>query len=272
MNIIDLLTYPFVQRALIAGVISGALLAIFGVYVSLRKMSFFSEGIAHASLAGVAIGILLGQEPVLWAAFYSVLFASTVYYLEKKTRLSPDSLIGILFTSSLALGVLLINLKSGYQPDLLSFLFGNILTIRSIDLVVIAIAALLIGAVLVLKRKQYLLLALNKELAQVSGLRVEWLSYLLYVLLALAVVLGIKVLGIVLVSALLIIPTAAAKLFSATVKSLFVLSVVFAELSVLIGMAVSLLFNLPSGSCIILAATALFFGGFLIVSVPHRRK
>ena len=267
MNFLDLLSYGFIQRALLAGVISGALLAILGVYVSLRKMAFFSEGIAHASLAGVAIGILLQGEPMIWATIYSILFATAIYYLEKKTRLSADSLIGILFTSSLALGVLLINLKSGYQPDLLSYLFGNILTIRAFDLIAIAIIATLTATILFAKQKQFLLLALNKEMAAVAGLNTELLSYAMYVLLALAVVLGIKVLGIVLVSALLIIPTATAKLFSSNVKSLFTMSVVYAEIAVMIGLAASFLLDLPSGSCIILTGTAIFMCVFLVKSI-----
>ncbi|MFA6430010.1 MAG: metal ABC transporter permease [Patescibacteria group bacterium] len=267
MDFFQLLTYPFVQRAILAGVISAGLLAILGVFVHVRRMAFFSEGIAHASLAGVAIGILLNQEPLLWAAIWSAAFASAVYILEKKTHLSPDSLIGILFTSSLAFGVLLINLKPGYQPDLISFLFGNILTVRAADLTVIAVAAVLIGAFLLWQFRSYLLLSLNKEMAHVAGLRTELLSFLLYLVLAIAVTLGIKVLGIVLVGALIIIPTATAKLFAGSVRSLLIQSIIFAELAVLIGIALSLTWNLPTGSLIILTGTTLFLASLGVKNV-----
>ena len=143
-NLINLISYPFVLRAIFAGIITAALLAFLGVFVVLRKMSFFSDGIAHASLAGVAAGILLSSQPLLWAIIVGVIFAVLVYWLERRTSISVDAIIGILFTASLALGVVLINLKSGYQPELISFLFGNILTIQYADIWLILAAALVI--------------------------------------------------------------------------------------------------------------------------------
>ena len=151
------------------GIFSGALLAALGIFVVLRKMAFFSDGIAHTALAGVAIALLVGQQPLVWAVGMGVVFSVAIYFLEKKTDIAPDSLIGILFTSSLALGVVLMNFKKGYQPDLLSFLFGNILTIRSGELwIIIPLAAVILGFVLFNYRK-YLFICLNDELAKSGG-------------------------------------------------------------------------------------------------------
>ncbi|MFH1632008.1 MAG: metal ABC transporter permease, partial [bacterium] len=136
--IAELLTYPFMQRALIAGAILGVLLASLGVLATLRKMAFFGEGVAHASLAGIAIAVLAGFTPLPFAIAWAVLIAVIIYTLERATKLPSDTLIGILFTASMALGVILIGQTQGYQPELLSFLFGSILTIKSIDLIIIA--------------------------------------------------------------------------------------------------------------------------------------
>lgn len=263
-HLIDLLSYPFVQRALLAGVFSGALLAILGIFVVLRKMAFFSDGIAHTALAGVAIALLVGQEPLFWAVLWGIAFAVSIFFLERKTNISPDSLIGILFTSSLALGVVLMNFKRGYQPDLLSFLFGNILTIRVVELRMIIPASIIIGAFIIAHYKKYLFICLNQELAYMAGIRTEAYRLVLYVLLAISSILAIKMFGIILVSALIIIPVSFGKLFARNAKSLLIISIVFVETIVITGMMISLMFNLPTGAIIILTGTTLFILGMIL--------
>jgi ABC-type Mn2+/Zn2+ transport system permease subunit len=263
-HLIELLSYPFVQRALLAGVFSGALLAILGIFVVLRKMAFFSDGIAHTALAGVAIALLVGQEPLLWAVFWGIIFSVSIFFLEKKTDISPDSLIGILFTSSLALGVVLINFKKGYQPDLLSFLFGNILTIRSAELWAIIPVSFAIGAFTIYHYKKYLFICLNQELAYLAGIRTEAYRLILYVLLAISSILAIKMFGIILVSALIIIPVSFGKLFARSAKSLLVISIVFVEMIIIAGTILSLLFNLPTGAVIVLVGTVFFVLGMML--------
>jgi zinc transport system permease protein len=257
-NLAELLSYPFVQRALLAGVFSGALLAVLGIFVVLRKMAFFSDGIAHTALAGVAIALLVGQEPLIWAVGVGTVFALAIYFLERKTDIAPDSLIGILFTSSLALGVVLMNFKRGYQPDLLSFLFGNILTIRSTELwIIIPLAAIILSFVL-FNYTKYLFICLNDELAKLAGIRTEIYRVLLYVLLAVSSILAIKMFGIILVSALLIIPVSFSKLFARSAKSLLALSILFVEIIVIGGSILSLVLDLPTGAVIVLTGTILF--------------
>jgi zinc transport system permease protein len=264
MQMIQLLGEPFVQRALVAGLFSGVLLAILGIFVALRKMAFFSDGIAHTSLAGVAVALLLGHQPLPWAVGVGVLFAVLIYLLEKRTDIAPDSLIGILFTSSLALGVVLIHFKRGYQPDLLSFLFGNILTIRDYEVAVIVPLSAAIALLLVGGYRKYLFVCLNEELARIAGMRPETHKISLYVILAVATILAIKMFGIILVSALLILPVSFAKLFAASARSLLALSVFFVALVVVAGMLLSLLFNLPTGATIVLAGTAAFSLGIVV--------
>lgn len=268
-NFFELIQYPFVQRAILAGIFAGGLLAVLGIFVVLRKMSFMSEGLAHASLTGVAIGLLTGQAPLAWAIVFCVVFALIIFALEQKANLAPDSLIGILFTTSLALGILLINLKSGYQPDLMSFLFGNILTIQETDVWIIIGASVLITSFVIFSYKQYLFVALNENMAKIAGIGVNRARLTLYVILAIAIVLGIKMLGIVLVSALLIMPVSTAKLVSGSAKSLLAVTIVASEIIVLAGMFLSLLFNLPTGSMIVLTGSFLFLIVFLITYGKH---
>ena len=255
---LDVLQYPFMQRAIIAGVVLACLLAWLGVFVIMRKMSFFSDGIAHASLAGVAGGVVAGIHPLTTALVFSIVFALVIYYLEKKTTLSSDAIIGILFTSGMALGVVLISLKSGYQPDLVSFLFGNILAIRPVDLAIISLLSVFIIVFLVYNHKSITLMALDADTAYMAGVRVELLQVAFYIILAVSVVLGLKILGIILVSALLIIPASTAKLVSRSFKSLIVQSIVFSEIIVILGIMLSYVLDLPTGPMIVLVGAGVF--------------
>ena len=269
---LDILQYPFMQRAIIAGVVLACLLAWLGVFVIMRKMSFFADGIAHASLAGVAAGVLAGIHPLTTALIFSVLFSIAIYSLEKKTTLSSDAIIGILFTSGMALGVVLISFKSGYQPDLVNFLFGNILAIKPADLAIITALAAAIVVFLVCNHKSITLMALDMDTAYMAGIRVDLLQVSFYIILAVSVVLGLKILGIILVSALLIIPASTAKLLSKSFKGLIVQSVAFSEVIVILGIALSYYLDSPTGPMIVLVGTGVFLGVFALKSLTAMGK
>jgi zinc transport system permease protein len=253
----EILHYEFMQRALIIGVILAALLAFIGVFVVLKKMSFFSDGIAHASLAGIAIGILLSVSPLITAIIFSVIFAIFIFILEKKTKLSSDAIIGLIFTSGMALGVILLNFKQGYQPELISFLFGNILAIQQSELIITIIFSAIVGLFLILNYKKIALMVLNEDMAYISGINVNILQLALYIILTISVVLGIKMLGIVLISALLIIPVSISKLISNSFKKLIILSIIFSEITVISGITMSYYFDTPTGPTIVLTGIGL---------------
>jgi zinc transport system permease protein len=198
-------------------------------------------------------------QPLATAVIFSVLFALTIYYLEKNTSLSSDAIIGMLFTSGMALGVVLISFKHGYQPDLMSFLFGNILAITDTDLIIIGTLSVLIGFFLVFNHRGITLMSLDRDTAYLDGVKVDLLQVTLYIILAVSVVLGLKVLGIVLVSALLIIPPSTAKLVSTSFKSLVIASLSFSEAVVLVGIGISYYINAPTGPVIVLVGTVMFF-------------
>jgi zinc transport system permease protein len=268
---IEMLQLPFMQRAIIAGMVLGVLLAYLGIFVTLRKMAFFSDGIAHAALAGAAIGLLTSFSPLLSALIFSMFLAGLIYWLEKKSSLSSDSIIGILFTSGMALGIILISLRRGYQPELIGYLFGNILAIRRLDLILISIVSLLIMAFILSQKRKLTLLALDREMAYMAGINPDFHQLLLYIMLAAALVLGIRVLGIILVSAVLIIPVSTARLFSRSFKSLVLWTILISEGVMTCGLLLSYYLNLPSGAVIVLTGSTVFVLAFAACSVYRGR-
>jgi zinc transport system permease protein len=269
---LDLLLLPFMQRAILAGLVLGLLLSYLGIFVTLRKMAFFSDGIAHAALAGAAIGLLTRFSPLLSALVFSMLLAALVYWLEKKSSLSSDAIIGIMFTSGMALGVVLISLRPGYQPELISYLFGNILAIRRVDLALIILLAAVILAFIFSHKRKLTLLALDREMACMAGINPDLYELLLYIMLACALVLGIRVLGVILVSAILIIPVSTARLLSRSFKSLTWLTVLIAEFTVLAGLVLSYFLDLPTGAVIVLTGSTLFSLAFIASALRKRSR
>ncbi len=255
---LEILSFPFMQRALIAGVISALLLGTVGVYVVSRQMSFMGDGIAHASLAGVALALLLGWAPLPLAMIVGVLIAIVIFFLEKKTNISSDAAIGMLFTSGLALGVILLRFFEGYQPELISFLFGNILSVQSLDIVVMATVGSILLILLFVFKRQLTFMTLDPEGGYLHGLSSWSYDLLLYIITALSIVLSIKLLGIVLVSALLIIPSSISKLVSRSFDAFLRNAVLLAVLIVILGLMLSYWLDLPSGATIVLTGTLLF--------------
>lgn len=258
MVLLEMISYTFMQRAFMAGAVLALLLASLGIFVTIRKMAFFGDGIAHSSLAGIAIAILAGVAPLPVALVWAVAVALVIWWLERNTRLPSDTVIGILFTASMALGVILMSRTSGYQPELVSFLFGSILAIRVFDLALIAGIGAAILVWLALSFRQLTFLSLSEDQAAISGVHVKLQTVILYAALALSTVLGVKILGIILVSALLILPSAVSRLLTSTLRGHVIMSLVLAELMVAIGLAVSYLFDLPSGATVILVGAAMF--------------
>lgn len=261
---IEIFSYPFMQKALVAGVILGFLLAVLGVFVNLRRMAFFADGIAHASLSGVAIGLLFSFSPFLMAIILTVIFAVILFFLEEKKKISSDTAIGIVFTAGMSLGVILMSFKAGYQPDLISFLFGNILAISTFDLWIIVILSFVALVFVFSFIKSLTLLALDDESAYILGVKVFWLKLCFYVVLAVSVVLGIKALGVLLVSGLLIIPVAIAKNLARSFRKMIFWSVIFSELIVFLGLSLSYFWNLPTGPLIVLIGTVILILSFLL--------
>ncbi|MGE7993464.1 metal ABC transporter permease [Pseudomonas sp. NPDC089554] len=261
----EALAYGFVINALLAGLMIGPVLGGLGTLVVVKRFAFFSEAVGHAALTGVAIGILLGEPytgPYGSLFGYCLLFGILLNFLRNRTGLSPDTLIGVFLSVSLALGAsLLLMLAGKINVHILeNVLFGSVLTVSAHDLVVLGVVAILVLALALPLYNRIILASFNPQLAAVRGVAVKTLDYLFVVLVTLVTVASVKVIGAILVGALLVIPAAAARLVSQSLKGFFFVSVAIATLSTLLGILLPIVFDLPvpSGAAIILVSGACF--------------
>ncbi len=254
----EFLSYPFMQRALIAGITIGIVCSFIGVFVILQKMSFFANAIAHSSLAGIALGFLMGLNPMVTAVIFGIIVALLVSYLKSRSILSVDTIIGIFLPASMALGILIIGLMEGYRPDLLSYLFGNILAVDRFYLYLSVGLGLAIIMLLSIFFKKYMFITFDRELAAIQGLNVVAYDYLFIILLATTVIIGTRVVGIILISALIVIPAASSKNISSNFTQMVAYSVIFGFASSLLGLVASYFLNIASGASIIMVSAAIF--------------
>ena len=252
LTMLEALQYEFMRNALIAGLLAAVACGIVGVYVVVKRIVFISGGIAHASFGGIGLGYFLGINPIIGALFFSLASGLAIGGIIRRTRLPADTAIGILWAVGMALGVVFIALTPGYAPDLMSYLFGSILTVPFSDIVLmLVLVAVIIGVVAALY-KEYLILAFDEEYGTVAGVPVERLYLLLLAMIALTVVVLIQVVGMILVIALLTFPAAMARQFTHNMKTMMLLSVLFGFLFTLGGLWLSYELKLPSGATIVL--------------------
>ena len=255
----DLLDYGFAQRALITGALLGVTCAVLAFFVVLRRMAFIGVGISHAALGGVALGVVLGIPPVLAATVFAVLVAWVIGWIAARGQVAEDTAIGVFFATAMALGVALISRSDSYRQDLMGYLFGNILSVSTADVWVLAGLALGSLAILALFFKEFLFLGVDEEAARAAGLPAEALRYLLLTVLAVTIVASMKVVGSVLVSAFLVIPAATGQAVAGSSRGMLGVAVASALASVAAGLWLSWIWDLPSGASIVLASAVLFF-------------
>ena len=267
----EFLSYGFIQRALLTGSLLGATCAVLAVFVVLRRMAFIGVGISHAALGGVALGLLAGVSPVAAAGGFSVGVAWVIGWITRRGEVSEDTAIGIFFPTAMALGVALISLSGSYRQDLLGYLFGNILSVGPGDLwFLLGLSGVSLG-ILALFFKEFLFLGVDEEAAKAAGLPAAFLNYLLLSILAVTIVAAMKLVGIILVSAFLVIPAATGQTLARSVRGMVLISVASALVSVFMGLWLSWLWNLPSGASIVLFAAVLFFAAYLSGTLRNRR-
>lgn len=226
-------------------------------------MSFFADAIAHSALLGIALGLLLEINPILSAVIVSILISLGISYLKERSLLSLDAIIGVFFSGAVALGILTIGLLKGYRSDLFGYLFGDILAVSDTDLISVGFLAVLSVTILVVFRRQFTAISFNYDLAKISGLKVRFYEYLLMVLIALIVSLGMKIIGIILISSLVVIPAAAAKNIAGSLRSFFALSALIGVASTASGLLLSYLLDAASGPSIVLTSVFFFFLSFV---------
>jgi len=261
---IDIFSLQFMQNAFLAGMMLSFVLAVVSFFVILRRLSFIGVGVAHSAFGGVALGALLGISPTLTAIGFAVVISNAIGYIGKEGHLGTDTAIGIFFPLAMALGVIFIGMSDQYNVDLFGYLFGNILAITRQDLIIIAILGGLVLLSTVMFFKELLFVAYDREVAFVSGMPVAFLDHFFLTILALSVVISMKIIGIILVSALLVIPGAAASQITHRYNSMIVISILIALISTSGGLVISYYADLPSGATIVTLASLIFFATFII--------
>ncbi|RJX27988.1 MAG: metal ABC transporter permease [Dethiobacter sp.] len=255
----EMLAYSFMQRAFLAVLMVGLLCSVLSFFVVLNKLSFMGAGISHAVLGGLAIGVLLGVNPLYTGGAFAVLIALLVGYISKHSKIGTDTVTGIFFVTGMALGITLISFKEGYYPELFSLLFGNVLAVSAADLRFLGVVMALVLLFIFLFFKELLTISFDEELARASGLPVTPLYLGLLVSVALTVVISVLVVGVNLAAALLVIPAATGFKLSRNYRVMLLLAVAVGLISGLGGLVISYNFNTPSGAAIVLCAAAIFF-------------
>ena len=261
---IEILGFEFMRNAFLAGMMLSLVLAVVSFFVVLRRLSFIGVGVAHSAFGGVALGTLLGISPTLTAVGFAVIVSNAIGYIGKQGKLSTDTAIGIFFSLAMALGVIFIGMSDQYNVDLFGYLFGNILAITRHDLIVIAVLGGLVFVSIALLFKELLFVAYDQEVAFVSGMPVVFLDHFFLTILALSVVISMKVIGIILVSALLVIPGAAAMQLTRRYVSMIAAAIIISTASTIGGLILSYYADLASGATIVTLASFIFFISFLI--------
>jgi zinc transport system permease protein len=269
-DLVTLLEFPFMQRAIAGAVLMGILGGVLGSFVTLRSLSFFSHAVGHAALVGVALGVLLQLNPTWMLLPFSLVFGVVVLYLIDKTDLGSDSVLSIVLSGALALGVILTSLIQGYRGNLMSVLFGDILAINTTDLILTLLVLVLSSIFLLSSLRQQILLTLNPAVAEIQGIPVQLYRYAFVVLLSLAVAVAIKAVGVLLVNAFLVIPASIAKLISHNFSRFLVMSVIFGSTTSIAGIIMSGLFNFASGPSIVIVQFIVFVAVFSWVKLTMK--
>jgi zinc transport system permease protein len=254
----DLWTYQFLRHAILAGVFASIACGIIGSYVVVKRIVFIAGGISHTAYGGIGLGYFFGFNPIIGAAIFSLASACGIAWIRQKAVQLEDTLIGIMWAMGMAIGIVLIEKTPGYAPNLMSYLFGNILTVPAFDLYLMAILDFVIIVTVFALFKEFRALTFDEEYAEISGLPVTLLNILLLCLIALTVVLLIRVVGIILVIALLTIPAAISIQFSNNLKKLMFSSVILGVIFTSVGILLSTMYNVTSGATIIFVACTFY--------------
>jgi len=261
--------FAFVQRALLASLLVGTSCSLVGVYVVLRGLAFIGAGIAHAAFGGVALGFLLGWNPLLTAVGFCLGTSGAIHATSQAGKIRMDASIGIFYALTMALGILFVGLMRSYDARLYGYLFGNILSVTRDDLLIIGVLTVVVAATVTVLFKEFQLLSFDAEMAEALGLPAGKLSFVMLLLISLTIVLSLDAVGVMLVFALIVTPASAAYQLTYDYRALFGLSVLFGNLSCFLGLVLSYVFDVPSGATIVLTATALFF--LCLAFSPKRR-
>jgi zinc transport system permease protein len=251
----------FIVNALLAGIALALVAGPLGCVVVWRRMAYFGDTLAHSSLLGVALAVSIELAPILGVVFIGAVLAALLFWLEQRRELSPDTLLGILSHSALALGLIVFSFIQARVPgiDLMAYLFGDILAVNQTEIIWMYLAVIFILSVFSGMWRSLISISVNEDMARTDGINVSLVRFVFMLLLAMVIAAAIKVVGILLITALLIIPAASARAFASTPLQMVVLSTMIAVTAVALGLGASFYQDLPAGPAIVVAAALVFF-------------
>jgi len=261
---IEMLSYDFMIRAFLAGIIIAVLAAISGSFIVLRQYSMITETLAHSALVGVAVGVIAGASPLWMAVVAALISAWTIEYLRSSFDLYSDSVLAIMLSGSLALAVIIVSLAGAFNSSLFSYLFGSILSVTQEDLITMSLFGVVALSLLAAFYRELYFIAYDEEVARTSGIKVDLLNFLLVSIVAIIIALSIRIVGTLLIGAMMVIPTVAALQFKQGFAKTMLLALVFSLLAVIVGMSTSYVFSLPSGATIVLTLLFIFIFSLIV--------
>ncbi|MCD6384589.1 metal ABC transporter permease [Candidatus Sumerlaeota bacterium] len=267
----DALHYEFMQNALFAGLLASVACGIIGTLIVVNRIVFISGGIAHAAYGGIGLAFFIGFSPLLGAVGFALAVAFIIAFISLKNKQRADTVIGALWAMGMGFGVILIDLTPGYNVDLMSYLFGSILTVPRSDLWLMIPLDVAILVIVTFFYKDFLAMSYDDEYAGLMGVPVKTLYFVLLALVACSVVVIIRVIGLILVIALLSIPPYIAEQFSRSLQGMMLISTLLNMVFTIIGLWLSYTFNITSGATIIMVAGTCFFLSTLLRSLRRKR-
>ena len=272
MEIFQLLEYDFFKNAFSAAFLMAISCGIIGTYIVARRMVFISGGITHASFGGVGISYFFGWPPMIGAAIFALIAALATENLTRKKIIRNDSLIAVMWSLGMAIGIIFIYLTPGYAPNMMSFLFGSIITVTNTDLILMLSLTVVVSMFFILFYRIILFVSFDEQFARTRGIPVMLVNYLLIILVALTMVMSIRVAGIILVLSLLTIPQNTANLFTSNFGRILIWSVVLGFIGSFAGLLASYYLNIPSGATIIFSLVTIYILGRLVKMIISKRR
>lgn len=266
---LELFQYPFLLRALFVGILIGFSASYFSIFVVQRKISYIGSGLAHAAFGGVALGLLLNISPIMIAIPFTFLVALLTVYLQEHSKISVDSIIGILYSFSVALGIIFLALKDNYTADAYTYLFGSLLTVSMSDLYISMVLSLVTIFSFYKYWNRWSYATFDREMAKADKVPVLKDDYILMLMIALTVVLAIKIVGIILIAAYIVIPGAFARLLVKRFINMTYFAIIFGVITSIIGLLISYELDYPSGAVIIVLQSILFGVALIINRIKY---
>lgn len=264
--------HPFLQRAILTGILSSIVCGVIGVIVIEKKLIMMSAGIAHTAYGGVGLGIFLDFEPIIGAFGFAVVSALGIGYAKRKSGAKTDVIIGLLWSFGMACGILFIGLTKGIAKDISSYLFGNILTVTKTDIIFMSVLSLLVVFIIISLFAHWKSYLFDEEFATVTGINTAILEYLLLILIAMTVVVLIRSVGIILIIALLTAPAATASLLSKKLKMRIVFSIIISLIFTLTGLYLSYILDIASGATIVFVSVITYFITLAVCYILDKSK